>query len=97
MKGLDVKVRTVRAGQPRAYADTEYVFEVSGTMETYFIGDKQFRPLDERYARRVVEALYGGPLPEKGPEWNWWETYTDYVRETSPGTWEVRIVQPSTD
>lgn len=88
----------LRAGQPRAYADSEYVGRLF--IEIRDSTDDEWRPAT--FVESVVKETYA-PLvhsfwKQKDDEKReWWQSYLDYIRKEGPGLWEVRIVSPYTD
>lgn len=101
MKALTyIKIETIRSGQPRKYADSEYVYHVSqgfswdGSNEnfkTLCISEEQAVSIIKTQ-RNFVEApdtIWGARLD-----------YCKPVTEKLPNgakVWEVRIVEPFTD
>lgn len=97
----NLTIKVIRSGQPRPYAATERVTQVSGTMTPY--EGAETRVLDgsllEQAALQVTACIPFGPnkmLPYKDDEREWHQSYIDYCTITD-NVCEVRIVTPFTD
>lgn len=97
-----ITVDTLKAGQPRPYADTithvRVTFEWQG-VAGFSDKDAPYVPQDKFWNEaRVRETLPGlcCGFPSKPPE-GWWSTRLDWLKEVSPGVWEFHATTPFTD
>jgi hypothetical protein len=100
----------IRGGQPRAYADSEQVNQLKFEYQPWIIGEghsDDWEPA-KLTPERVIEwarvaqvgytnRLYGERREGEGMMEAAFATYLDYIREVSPGVWEIRTVSPYTD
>lgn len=108
-----IEVEQIRAGQPRPYADTEYVTRLTYRSNSIF-RSRQTREsvLDDAKGLGIAGYSYDKEQGEKG---EWHQTYLDYCKEVDRGpvvnkegvlpkywrpeyvTWEIRTVTPYND
>lgn len=107
----DIKVylRSIAHGQPRPYADSQDLYEISHESYVAYgpsVGWRA-RTMNQRDAMRMAAALLksNGEWKAKSDETRHWaDTYLDYFRPKDPQplsseahVWEFRFVQPFTD
>lgn len=96
----------LKSGQPRPYADSQYVgrltIEWQG-MTAYKNPDAPFIPnggllkgAGTVTVKKFVQAFIHDFVDDK-KEGNWASPRLDYIKEVEPGVYEARIVLPYTD
>lgn len=75
--------KTLRAGQPRPYADSERVVEV-------YLKEG----LTRQEASDTIRSMDIGFDDERGKEW--YQPKLSYLTETKPGIWEFKMVSAYT-
>jgi hypothetical protein len=95
-----ITVETLRAGQPRPYADSIYHYRVTIEWQGlvgYKNPDAPFVPRPQLAQRIVDRILYGlcGPWQELGNDP--FQRRLDRKEMTAPGVWEVVVVEPYID
>lgn len=97
---MQIEVRGIAHGQPRSYADTQSIYEVTVRSSQYARdadGRVDFRApkvmelvtyseMLEQIALGAVRApAFKGTDPNRG----WWESYTDYIHHVTSDGFEV--------
>lgn len=77
------KYRVLRSGQPRPYADTEYIVEV-------YLSDG----LTKQEATDIVKSMNIGF--DDSTNKNWYDSKLSYFIETRSGVWEYKMVSAYT-
>lgn len=92
---INITFDLVRSGQPRPYADHEYVARI-----TWKSTDRWWSKPRESDILNLFEAM-GGCSDRKETRTGWWQSYLDYCteveRDDQGATYEVRSVTPFTD
>jgi hypothetical protein len=109
MYNMIVTVDCISHGQIRRYGDTEAIYEVSAEYwwdATSGLRKSDTFKLDSNRALGFALNKHGGldwsdpdmrRIPMKYEQRMWYAEYIDYVRETDPGVWRVRLVTPYDD
>ena len=90
MGEMTVKVKTIQAGQPRAYADSIYESELTYSDDEY----PDFDPdpvVVKDHAKALVRQF------NENEKRGWWEGRLDILEKLGKGKWRVRIIEPYTD
>lgn len=80
-----VTFHVIRSGQPRPYADTEYVAQVRFEHKTPYTTEEkrnewQSLMVNEQQARMAAQAFFGYMPVTKNERGGWWESYLDYFK-----------------
>ncbi|MFA5419616.1 MAG: hypothetical protein WC341_14290 [Bacteroidales bacterium] len=90
-----IEIKTIRAGQPRPYADSAYEAEIifkNWWESTTGEREGSYDP-DEETVKKVASLLFRR-FVEK-PEWH--DPRLERISKTGPGKWSVLVVEPYLD
>ena len=89
-----ITIETIKAGQPRAYADSIYEYVITVNQVHGPVSDQ------EKYIRELAKAAYGRPeniADNRQQDQSGLHPYVSAIEQLSPTKWKVRIIQPFLD
>lgn len=102
MSWKNIKVDVLASGQPRAYADSQYVARITFTQNDWHTWAKSGDTLPLRADRYDAVAIFkqqvrSEAIERDDPNANWASCMFTDVHEEAPGVWYVAAVAAFTD